>query len=243
MERKKYIPIILLIIFANFYLPKSDSQIIYDSYVKGDMKLWKKQIDKMNKQADKKKKIKNLIEYQYGYIAYCVGTDKDDEAEKYLKLAYDNLDLYEKNNGDKSIINSYKSAFIGFKISIDTYKAPFLGQKALDFGEKSMEKGDKIPIVLMNYANMIFYMPKFYGGDKEKAIKYMHRAKSIIEKDIKLTKNNWLYLNVILTIAQSYEKIEDYKKAEYYYNYALLKEPNFKYVKDELLPNLKTKQK
>lgn len=241
MERKKYLSIIILILISGFINAQSYKTIIYNAFVKGDMDKWKIQIDLMENKSNKENFLLDLIEYQYGYIAYLIGVDKTSEAERYLEKAYKNLDLYEDKNGNNSIVNSYKSAFIGFKIGISVYKAPFLGPKALDFGEESMKQGDNIPIVLMNYANMVFYMPKLYGGDKEKAIKYMLKAKSIMEKDQKEIRNNWLYLNLLSTIAQSYEEIGDLQKAEYFYKYALKKEPNFSHIKDELLPNLKNK--
>jgi hypothetical protein len=56
-------------------------------------------------------------------------------------------------------------------------------------------------------------------------------------------KNNWNYLSLLSLTAQSYEELNEFGKAQVIYEKALKFEPNFKWIKDELYPDLKTKLK
>ncbi len=238
MERKKYI-FVILFLFSFFILnaQKTYKEFIYNSYVTGQMNVWKAVIDKMElNKTNNSKNLMELIEYQYGYIAWCIGNDKKSEAEEYLELASKNLEIVEQNGDYIALVYSYKSAFIGFEIGINPVKAPFLGGKSLEYSEKAIEINDKNLLILMNHASLMFYMPSFYGGDKQKAIDLY--LKALENADLNSSKNNWLYLNLLTNIGNAYKEIEDKVNAKYYYEYALKVEPNFKYVKDELLPEL-----
>ena len=241
MERKKYLLIALVLVFSFKSLISNthNKEKIYKAYISSDMNKWKTIMDKMEKnKINTTGFYYQLIEYQYGYIAWCIGNDKKDQAEDYLDLANDNLDKYRKLGGNKNIADSFESSFLGFEIGIDVYKAPFIGKKSKELGEKSIEDNSKHPLVLMNYGNMLFYMPSFYGGDKKEGLKYLMRAKFYMEKEKKYVSNNWLYLNLLTLIGQAHEDLGEIEKARKIYKYALIREPDFDYVKNELLPNL-----
>lgn len=230
----------LMSIFFGFTLKTNDSGI-YKAYISGKMTDWKSIIDK--KEKDKKQTVDYLMElinYQYGYIAYNIGVDNDDEAEKYLTLAQANLTKAESLGAKKELIYTYKSAFIGFEIGMSPYKAPIIGFNSLDYSEKALKLNPKSPIVLINYANVMYYMPSMFGGDKNVAINKMLDAKKIMEADSTQIKGNWLYLNLLTLLGRSYQDLGNNKMAKYYYEYALKKEPNFTFVKNKLLPSVKS---
>ena len=74
------------------------------------------------------------------------------------------------------------------------------------------------------------YMPTAFGGSKDKALVNYLAAKQIMSKDEALYKNNWLYMNLILTIADIYKGKKDYESTKKYYLEALELEPNYQYV-------------
>ena len=141
-----------------------------------------------------------LLEYQYGYIGWCIGNDKKDEAKEYLIFAENNLDIIENLGGNESIIWSYKSAFIGFEIGITPSKAPFIGAKSQNLSIKAMNKGSHIPIVLINYGKFLVHTPSLFGGNKDDAIKVFLNAKKYMELHSEQTNKNWLYLDLIINV-------------------------------------------
>ena len=73
-----------------------------------------------------------LVNYQYGYIGYCLGFDKKDEARNIPECAQKNLNILENNKYYLSVINAYKSAFYGFRIGLNPITAPVNGLKSID---------------------------------------------------------------------------------------------------------------
>ena len=85
MERKKYILIILLFFIFSGATKGSYKSDIYRSFISGDMVRWKSVIDKMASFCDHIEMTAELVNYQYGYIGWCIGNERYDEANKYLK--------------------------------------------------------------------------------------------------------------------------------------------------------------
>ena len=80
-----------------------------------------------------------------------------------------------------------------------------------------------------------------FGGSKTKAIHYYLKAQEIMENSPKYTTKNWNYLNLLVTIAQAYQKTDNLNKAKAYYEKILNIEPEFAWVKNELYPQLLAK--
>lgn len=89
MERKIYqLIVILLFCLAAEYVLGNHKEGIYRAFIKGDMESWKIIIDQMH-EHEKPSESFHLehINYHYGYIAWCLGNEKKELAEKYLDLA------------------------------------------------------------------------------------------------------------------------------------------------------------
>ncbi len=206
------------------------------------MTKWKNIIDKIEKKQYKSNsETLDLINFQYGYIGWCLGNDKNNEAETYLELAINNAEKLENNSLYRSMIYAYKSAFWGFKIGLAFYKAPFLGPESIEFAEKSVELNDKNYFGYIQLGNIEYYMPSTFGGSKSLALKYYLKALNLMEKQT--IENDWNYLSLLIIIAQAYEGTENYSKAKTYYNKVLKIEPNISWVEDKLLPELNKKIK
>ena len=208
------------------------------------MNEWKSIIDSLeqNKTGDAAY-LSELVNYQYGYIGYCLGMDKENEAKDYLKLAEKNLEILEEKNFNPALTNSYKAAFWGFKIDIQPIKAPIYGRRCINRVNEALELNNQLPFAHVQYGNAYFYMPAVFGGSKQVAIEHFLLAIKQMETSPEELKNNWNYLSLLSLTAQSYEELNEFGKAQVIYEKALKFEPNFKWIKDELYPDLKTKLK
>ena len=124
-----------------------------------------------------------LVNYQYGYIGYCIGFKKRDEARRYLALAENNIEILEKRNYKLSDIHAYKCAFYGFKIGLNKLSAPVNGMKSLDHAKKALELDNENYFAWIQYGNIQFYMPAAFGGSKKEGIEYFLKAKQMLEKN------------------------------------------------------------
>lgn len=239
MERKIGVLIVILVLVP-MLLSASFKTRIYQAYISNNMQIWKTVIDEMENCKTKEDSfLSELVNYEYGFIGYCLGINDNQSAEKYLDLAELNLNELEKRGYPATVIGAYRSAFYGYKIGVSPIKAPFIGPKSIKQGEQSIKNDPQHPLGYIQLGNAQFFMPTIFGGSKTQAIAYFQQAEKLMEASPEIWVNeNWNYLNLLTLIGQSYEAIKEYKKAEIYFTKALEHEPNFNWVKNELLPKL-----
>ncbi|MBN2664542.1 MAG: hypothetical protein JXR68_12905 [Bacteroidales bacterium] len=240
MERKKHLIVFVAILF--FILPNLKASYkteIYNYFINSEMNKWENTLINLNNLSQKSDALTlELLNYNYGYIAWCIGNDKEQKAKTYLEISENYLSLLEDKKYNLSMINVYKSAFNGFKISFNKVNAPFLGPESIKFAEKALELDENNPFAHMQLGNIQFYMPSMFGGSKQLAISYYKKAQILMEQNLTVYINDWNYINLLVTIAQAYTDNENYILAKKYYEIILSIEPDFLWVKNELYPQI-----
>jgi tetratricopeptide (TPR) repeat protein len=240
MERKRCILIAAALLLSLTIMAQDNRAEIYSAYISNRMDEWKKVIDSMQETVQKDNAyILELINYQYGYVGYCLGFKKQKEAAKYLDLAEKNLTVLEKDGYKIPVCDAYRSAFYGFRISFNRFSAPVNGMKSLNHAKRSIENDMENYFGYIQYGNAYFYMPAAFGGSKKVALENYIKARQIMEKEPAETNKNWNYLSLLVTIGQCYTYLDQPDKAESVYEYILSVEPGFLYVRNELYPGLK----
>lgn len=242
MERKIYIIFLLLIItIGNLYSQNNKS--IYKAYVSNQMDLWKTAMDSIESGGElTDARYLELLNYYYGYTAWCIDQKNYKDAEKYIEKSEDIIEKLEKRNYEMSSLYSYKSALIGYEIALSQYKAPFIGKKSIRYANESVKTDSSNPMGYIQLGNIEYYTPGLFGGSKEEALAYYMRALDLMEKDAIWLRNNWNYLNLLVNIINTYTELEEYDKAKEYCIKALQIEPEFDWVKNNLYPNLHGKR-
>jgi len=244
MERPKYIVILIFLICGVTNVRASYKSSIYEAYISNNMGQWKIVIDAMNRQQVKDNDfLMELVNYQYGYIGWCIKMVKDDQAKEYLGLAEATIAMLEKAAYKLSLVNAYKSAFYGFHIGLNVWNAPFVGPKSVACAESAMKLDETNPYGFLQYGNSQYYMPSTFGGSKSVALSYFNRAKLLMEVDQNQLKEDWNYLSLLAMIAQAHVALKEYAMAKACYENVLHIEPNMLWVKNELYPELLKKIK
>lgn len=245
MEGKKYrliLPVVCLL--ASMPVKADFGTEIYSAYISNKMDNWKAVIDRMAAIADKDNELLlELVNYQYGYIGYCIGFDRKDEARRYLSAAQENTDILEKRGYKLSLVNAYKSAFYGFRISLNPVTAPVNGRRSIEHAKTAVKLDPSNYLAYVQHGNIQFYMPAAFGGSKKEALKNYLKAKEIFENDLSSIKGNWNYLSLMIVIGQTYTYLKDYDSAKKVYDNLLNMEPGFIYVREDLYPKLLIKMK
>lgn len=242
MERKKYIFIILISVLTLGSFAQSNP-LIYQAYIRGDMARWKIITDSIEKTARTNPEKLELVNCQYGYIAWCIDRVKKKEATTYLKKAQELVRQLEEKKYKPDMINAYKAAFIGFEIGISTYKAPFIGPQSISYAKNSVSMDAQNAFGYTQLGNIAFYTPKTFGGNKTEAMQYYLKALRIMERNPENIKHNWNYLNLLVTIIEAYIELDNYDTAAKYCIKTLKAEPDFDWVKNQLYPQVKKKIK
>jgi hypothetical protein len=239
MERTKYI---LIFIFCLCFYPDLKSNYrsdIYDAYDFNDMKDWKKLIDKLDSVENKADNVVlELVNYQYGYIAWCIGNKKNEEAETYLARAEKNIENLESKKYNLSMINAYKSAFYGYRIGLNTLLAPFIGLKSSECAKMSIKLDSTNPFGFIQYANIQFYMPAVFGGSKAEALKYYLKAKMLMEKKPGFIPEDWNYISLLTIIGKVYWALDDLQTTKIYFENIMKITRKYDWVKKEMYPQL-----
>lgn len=227
----------LLVTLFSVSLQASNKEEIYNAYITGNMSLWKTVVDKMEKESPKNNAFRlELVNYQYGYIGWCIGQEKNEAARIYLDLANNHLAVLEKNAYDLSSVYAYKSALAGFEIGLNSFKAPFIGPRSISHAEKSIQLNKLNPLGYLQKGNIEYYMPSVFGGSKQLAIYYYLAALNMMEQNPSTLPHNWVYLDLLVKLIVIYGEREDYKRAKYYCQKTLQKEPDLAWVKSGLYP-------
>jgi tetratricopeptide (TPR) repeat protein len=240
MERQKYIVILILLIFGWLGAEASYKTEIYQAYISNNMKQWKTVMDKMNRETNRSNDfLIELLNYQYGYIGWCIGNKENEQAKKYLALAEKNIEILEKQSFELSILNAYKSAFYGYKVGLNKLQAPFIGPKSVECAKKAIELDKNNPYGYIQIGNSEFYMPSVFGGSKTVALENFIKAEKLMERNPEKIKNDWNYLSLLAMIVMTYKELKEYELAKYYCEKALKTEPEFLWVKLDLYPEIK----
>jgi tetratricopeptide (TPR) repeat protein len=250
---KSHFHIVLLTLslsLISFLLPAGGSdcsnKTIYHSYISGDIEMWKKGIAELQEAYDKTAEpcvLFTLTEARYGYIGYLLGINNKNEAKPLIESFETDIDRLAVFPEYRAESESFRVALLGFQMGINPAKAMTLGPKALKQLEKAVSADSTSPAVWIERANSEANMPAFAGGSKEKSTASFREALRLFEADPALSVSNWRYLNTIVLLGQTLEKLDDYSEARQVYQKALDREPGFRRVRDELLPSVERKLK
>jgi len=237
---KKAIVLVLLFLFSTTanaeYKYKSHS---YKTFISSEMFKWEgiiKSIEDSSHLKTIEQKLE-LISYYYGYTGHLIGKKKFEKATKFCTIGEHFTDQLLRIAPKNSTANSYKGAFIGFRIAINKLKNMKLYDDSKAFIDKALELDPNNTQAIIDKANYLFYMPSMIGGDKQEALHLYIKGARLMEKN-KDAHQNWFYLNTLTLIAMAYDKTDQDHLAKIMYEKILHLEPNYRWVKQDLYPKL-----
>lgn len=229
--------VLLTLIFlfcSTALLGQTDSEM-YKAYLAQDMSVWSDYIHKTNWDKLTNAKKITFLNYSYGYIAYSSSLPEAD-SQKLNEQFLQRLNQM-KGQMEEAERLTYLSSYYAYSLTLNKVHAVSQGMKALKNSDLAVQTDSLNPLALALKGNVLFYSPSLVGGDKAKALIYLQKAEKQFRKQ-NLTKENWNYRALQLTIAQCYEKTGNKQKAIDYCKAVLKEEPNFSYIKKEYLPYL-----
>jgi tetratricopeptide (TPR) repeat protein len=249
MKRRFATVIISLLAFpASMLYAQGDcsSCTIYRGYISGKMEIWKSGMMELQDQFRSDPKactLYTLAEARYGYIGYLLGINQKDVARPVIETFATEVEQLAAYPEYRAETEAFRVALLGFRMGLNPARAVILGPKALKQLENAIGAGKDSPAVWIEKANSEAHMPAFAGGSKEKAAVSFREALRLFEAEGTVAPCNWRYLNTMVLSGQLLEKMGDYRGAAETYRRALRREPDFQWVRDELLPEAEKKIK
>lgn len=240
-----YIQLSILLNVSIIANPLTTHEInIYKAFISGDMSKWETTLKSMQKEygaTQDLQLLEKIIETQYGLIAYYIGNERKSEAALHLIEAEKNIDQLMAKQPQSSSGYVMKATMQAFRISFNKIKAPILGAQFEKNIQKALSINPNNAAAWYELGNMEFYKPMVFGGSKNNAVANYQKAVALFEKPGSRLQYNWVYLNALVSLAKAFENFKLHADALAVYEKILKIEPEFQWVKNELLPQLKTR--
>lgn len=240
---KKCLFILLLLaasqsLLAQEKTPLELKQIFYKAYHTNNAQLWKAGIEQLKQSYEKSKDPEVLLELaqaEMGLVGTYMGGRQMDEAEETTDLAEEHLEKVIKELEKNSDGHALYAGILGFQIAFSPMKGMYLGSRSDKHIEKALSLEDSNPIAWYEKASSLYHTPSMFGGDVEKAVECFEKSVNLYEKDTDLSLN-WQYLDALVWLGQAYLKHEQKDNAISTFKKCLEIEPDFMWVKMQLLP-------
>lgn len=176
-----------------------------------------------------------LSKAYYGLLSTCMATKNEKLFDEYVDEALELLEKLEAENHHKAEAKALRSSIYGYIMGFSPMKGMFYGPKSTTIIDDALAIDKESGIVWMVKASSLFYTPEMFGGDKQAAEKAYEKSIQFFEKK-GLTENNWMYLNALAGLGQTYLANGKKEEAIATYKKALKIEANFNWVAKVLLP-------
>lgn len=216
-------------------------ELMFQAYMSGDLTYWGKSLKSIEKTDMSFDLLRQVTNYEYGYIAWCLGQKNEEEAKTYMEKFAQHIDLLEAQGEKYSTISVYRSALNAYSLSFNKWKLATYASRAISFANKAVDADSNNPLALSLKGNIEFYSPAMFGGSKKEALEYFRKAINAFEKQNAVV-YNWNYVATMLCYAQAYEKLGDKTKAIEVCQKILTIAPAFVYLRDIYYPQLLNKK-
>lgn len=224
----------LTLIFSTTSFAQSAAQKrTYEAFLTNDLTTWQAAIDQHQEAGD----LRLAALAAYGAAGTAFSIDDKDQAKAFSKraveLAKTHLDQFPDDADTKAIL----AGAYGLQMGLDPFKGMTLGAKTSRLLHAAVDSAPERLIPNYMMAMSFYNTPRMWGGDKQQAVDYFKKA--VAAGAAPEHKSNWLYLSSMAWLGIALESQELDQQAVAVFEQALRVEPEFKWVKYELLPAIK----
>jgi len=178
----------------------------------------------------------------YKIAVYFRQKEDTDQFQKYIDSSEKILKgLIKENDHDVEAL-SLLGTLYGIQVSVNSELGPTLGQQNVALTSKALSLAPDNPRVLLQKGLSKLNTPEFYGGSKTDALKYFKQSVELFETTGQNDNDiNWGYLDAMAWLGITQTKLKDFQSAIKTFNKALEVEPDFAWIKYELLPKAEEK--
>jgi len=182
-----------------------------------------------------------LADYRIAAPLLFMDEENKDAAAEHLKTAVEHLQEATKIDPQAAEAYALLASVYGRQIAfISPAKSIFLGPKVGRALKKAMQLAPDNPRVVLSAAISDFSTPGMFGGDKEKGLQGLQRAAELFarEEPTDPIQPSWGHSRTYAWLGIAYQDRGELEQARAAFEKALEIDPDFSWVKHELLPKL-----
>ncbi|MFC2133076.1 tetratricopeptide repeat protein [Bacteroidota bacterium] len=160
--------------------------------------------------------------------------------DKYYDDAIESLEKLSDYRSLASEIKTLKAAIHMMKLADSPMSGRSLSPKIHSLLDEALIDNPGNPRAYLIRGIMAFNTPAMFGGSKEDAIKFLNTSQKLFETSVEKdsVSPSWGYNETFAWLGMAYTELRDYNSAKSIYENGLEVEPNFGWIKFQLLPNL-----
>ena len=220
---------------------KDHNEKIYEAYVTGNMHIWKDALREMTVQYRRSPSdslLYDVLLAQYGLIGYYLEEDRKDEAGSLLETAEEYLEKFQEKPGYEVKALLFEASFKAFHINLRPRRGMSLGPRSSRLIDQALEMDPRYPRGPLEKGNMTFHAPRLLGGSKKESVRHYERAVRLWDRHLP-ENHKWLYLSTLVSLAKAQKETGELDQAIATLEKTLRFEPEFRWVRDELLPEFR----
>ncbi len=225
---------------SNSILAEETKEIAYKAFLNNSIELWENALKEyellyfQNKQDSLL--LYELTKTQYGLLKTSLTLNNREIYDKYKDITLRNTDTLLKLNNKWAEVYALKAGLCGIEMGFESENIMKLGPKASLYLILAMSYNKNEPIVWLEMGCSKLFTPVEYGGSIDEAIECYLKSRKLFEKDQGSVKHNWYYLSLLNWLGRAYLMDKKFEMAISIFEEALSIEPDFKWIKDVLLP-------
>ncbi len=217
----------------------------YKAYIASNVFMWKKIATEADKfLADSNATVEeqiSAIKLKYGFLYCCLSNqDKENYKENIDEITQQANKLL-KEKPSSSDLYTISAALMSIEMAFVPRKGATLEAQSGKYIDKALTLDSLNANAWRQYAGSKYFTPKMWGGDINEALSGYQLAILLYEKED--VSNNWFYLDSMVWLGIAYEKNGEKEKAISTYEKVLEIAPDYSWVKNHLLPNIKKSSK
>lgn len=226
---KRIVGMLVIVVFTTESVnAQTFDSLMYKAYLTGSQDLWESALKAKTEEVP----LQRAIAF-YGILNNTMATYDAKEFDKYVDSALQLLEAMEREGVHKAEAMALRSSIYGFIMAYYPAKGMMYGAKSGSAMGKALNIGGNSAIVNMISGTSLFFTPEAWGGDKQAAISAFENALKLYEQQ---EYQGWLCLNKLASLGQAHMAVGQKSEAISIYKKALLFEPNFTWVSQQLLP-------
>ena len=212
-------------------------QLFYRGYLAADSAPWEQAIQQLEQDASLSDldRLSAITEAQVGLLVSALAHQDQAAYDKVAGSLESNLEILLENDENDATALARLARLHGATMAFQRWKAAYLSPLSNQLVDRALKADPENPEAWVQRGGSRYFTPAMFGGDADEAVAAFEKAVRYYEAQPN-HQSNWRYLDALAWLGQAYQKAERPAEATEVFRKALAVEPDFGWVKHQLLP-------